>query len=137
MQGVILAAGKGSRLHPITLRRSKAMVPVLGKPMLLRVVETLLASPSIRHVILCLDQALKDHGLGPDLEALIADGTIEIASAPAIPTAPGQLSSHYAPSCPVRMNTPRFARARCCLHSAPTCRRMPARPSISAQPEIS
>ncbi len=37
MQGVILAAGKGSRLHPITLNRSKAMLPILGKPMVERV----------------------------------------------------------------------------------------------------
>lgn len=41
MQGVILAAGKGSRLHPITLRRSKAMVPILGKPLVERVMEDL------------------------------------------------------------------------------------------------
>jgi NDP-sugar pyrophosphorylase family protein len=44
MQGVILAAGKGSRLHPITLRRSKAMVPVLGKPLVERVMEDLHAN---------------------------------------------------------------------------------------------
>ncbi len=41
MQGVILAAGKGSRLHPRTLQRSKAMVPVLGKPLVERVMEDL------------------------------------------------------------------------------------------------
>lgn len=41
MQGVILAAGKGSRLHPITLKRSKAMLPVLGRPMVERVMEDL------------------------------------------------------------------------------------------------
>jgi len=44
MQGVILAAGKGSRLHPITLRRSKAMVPVLGKPLVERVMEDMVAN---------------------------------------------------------------------------------------------
>ena len=44
MQGVILAAGKGSRLHPITLRRSKAMVPILGKPLVERVMEDLYAN---------------------------------------------------------------------------------------------
>jgi NDP-sugar pyrophosphorylase family protein len=44
MQGVILAAGKGSRLHPITLRRSKAMVPILGKPLVERVMEDLHAN---------------------------------------------------------------------------------------------
>jgi len=42
MQGVILAAGKGSRLHPITSSRSKAMLPILGKPIVERVMELLL-----------------------------------------------------------------------------------------------
>lgn len=41
MQGVILAAGKGSRLHPITVNRSKAMLPILGRPIVERVMETL------------------------------------------------------------------------------------------------
>jgi bifunctional UDP-N-acetylglucosamine pyrophosphorylase/glucosamine-1-phosphate N-acetyltransferase len=44
MQGIILAAGKGSRLQPITLKRSKAMVPVLGKPIVERVMEDLVAN---------------------------------------------------------------------------------------------
>jgi len=39
-----LAAGKGSRLHPITLKRSKAMLPILGKPIVERVMETLCAN---------------------------------------------------------------------------------------------
>jgi UDP-N-acetylglucosamine diphosphorylase / glucose-1-phosphate thymidylyltransferase / UDP-N-acetylgalactosamine diphosphorylase / glucosamine-1-phosphate N-acetyltransferase / galactosamine-1-phosphate N-acetyltransferase len=37
MQAVILAAGKGSRLHPITTSRSKAMLPILGRPIVERV----------------------------------------------------------------------------------------------------
>ncbi len=41
MQAVILAAGKGSRLNPITLNRTKAMVPILGKPIVERVMEGL------------------------------------------------------------------------------------------------
>ncbi|MGI9423307.1 MAG: L-threonylcarbamoyladenylate synthase [Hyphomicrobiaceae bacterium] len=36
--------------------------------------------------------------------ARLFDGNIEIGPTPALPSAPGQLSSHYAPSCPVRMN---------------------------------
>ena len=44
MQGIILAAGKGSRLQPITLKRSKAMVPILGKPIVERVMEDLAAN---------------------------------------------------------------------------------------------
>lgn len=41
-QGVILAAGKGTRLHPITATRTKAMAPVAGKPIVARVMETLI-----------------------------------------------------------------------------------------------
>ena len=40
MQGVILAAGKGTRLHPITATRTKAMAPVAGKPIVARVLDT-------------------------------------------------------------------------------------------------
>lgn len=41
MQAVILAAGKGKRLKPITDTRSKAMAPVVGKPMVARVLENI------------------------------------------------------------------------------------------------
>jgi NDP-sugar pyrophosphorylase family protein len=44
MQSVILAAGKGSRLHPITVNRSKAMLPILGKPIIERVMESITAN---------------------------------------------------------------------------------------------
>ncbi|RIK40067.1 MAG: UTP--glucose-1-phosphate uridylyltransferase, partial [Chloroflexi bacterium] len=40
MQAIILAAGKGTRLQPLTLTRTKAMVPVVGKPLVQRVLET-------------------------------------------------------------------------------------------------
>ncbi len=36
MQAVVLAAGRGTRLRPITANRSKAMVPVLGRPLVER-----------------------------------------------------------------------------------------------------
>jgi NDP-sugar pyrophosphorylase family protein len=51
MQAVILAAGKGSRLHPITTTRSKAMLPILGKPIVERVMEGI-ALNGIRDFIL-------------------------------------------------------------------------------------
>lgn len=41
MQAVILAAGRGSRLRPITDTRSKPMLPILGKPIVERVIENL------------------------------------------------------------------------------------------------
>lgn len=44
MQAVILAAGRGTRLHPITKNRTKAMCPVVGKPIVERVMDTLAAN---------------------------------------------------------------------------------------------
>ncbi|NLF01103.1 MAG: NTP transferase domain-containing protein [Anaerolineales bacterium] len=42
MLGVVLAAGRGQRLRPLTDGRSKAMLPVAGKPMVARVLEMLI-----------------------------------------------------------------------------------------------
>jgi len=44
MQAVILAAGRGTRLYPITATRTKAMCPIAGKPMVERVMDTLAAN---------------------------------------------------------------------------------------------
>jgi NDP-sugar pyrophosphorylase family protein len=44
MQTIILCAGKGKRLHPLTMSRSKAMLPILGKPMVVRVMEQIIAN---------------------------------------------------------------------------------------------
>ncbi|MCG3211254.1 MAG: Bifunctional protein GlmU [Anaerolineae bacterium] len=55
MQAVILAAGKGSRLNPITLNRTKAMVPILGRPIVERVMETL-AQNGIREFIMVISR---------------------------------------------------------------------------------
>ncbi len=55
MQAVILAAGKGSRLHPLTLNRSKAMIPILGKPIVERVLETLVQN-GIDEVVMVVSQ---------------------------------------------------------------------------------
>lgn len=55
MQGVILAAGKGSRLHPITINRSKAMAPILGRPIVERVSETLVEN-GIRQLIMVVSR---------------------------------------------------------------------------------
>ena len=43
LQVVILAAGKGTRLLPLTSTRTKAMLPVLGKPMIERVMDEFIA----------------------------------------------------------------------------------------------
>ena len=86
----LVLAGSRGPTDPVAQAKGlphKALVPILGVPMLLRVVQTLLASEHIRHIFLSLDQGLKDHGLGPELDALIADGTLEIAAPKASPSA--------------------------------------------------
>lgn len=63
MQGVILAAGKGTRLHPLTARRSKAMAPVAGMPLVARVMATLSANGIQRFVLVAApqDTELRDY----------------------------------------------------------------------------
>lgn len=51
LQAIILAAGKGTRLQPLTLARSKAMMPVAGEPMLARVLE-ILAVTTLTEIII-------------------------------------------------------------------------------------
>jgi bifunctional UDP-N-acetylglucosamine pyrophosphorylase/glucosamine-1-phosphate N-acetyltransferase len=63
MQAILLAAGKGSRLGSITATRSKGMLPILGKPILERILENLVAS-GLRDFILVInpqDNAIRDH----------------------------------------------------------------------------
>jgi NDP-sugar pyrophosphorylase family protein len=63
MQVVILAAGKGSRLHPITTSTSKAMLPILGKPIVERVMESI-AIGGLRDFILVIspdDDQIRDY----------------------------------------------------------------------------
>ncbi len=65
MQAVILAAGRGTRLRPVTDDRSKAMVPVLGRPLVDRVVETLIVN-GLRDIVMVVgpdDQEIRRHFL--------------------------------------------------------------------------
>jgi glucose-1-phosphate thymidylyltransferase len=70
MQGVILAAGKGTRLQPLTLTRSKAMAPVAGQPLVARVADLLVHNGVDQLIVVAnpLDQELHEYvraqGLG-------------------------------------------------------------------------
>ena len=44
MKGVILAAGQGSRLHPLTADRPKCMVEIQGKPIVHYIINAYLSS---------------------------------------------------------------------------------------------
>ncbi len=50
-QGVILAAGRGSRLGALTSDRTKAMLPVLGKPIMVRVMDRMREAGITRFVV--------------------------------------------------------------------------------------
>jgi len=56
LQGVILAAGKGTRLQPLTLTRSKAMAPIIGRPMVHWVFDTFYTN-GIRDFIFVVSEA--------------------------------------------------------------------------------
>ncbi len=56
---VILAAGRGSRLREVTASRSKAMVPVVGVPMVARVVASLEGAGVRRFVIVAAPNDLE------------------------------------------------------------------------------
>lgn len=63
MQAVILAAGRGDRLKPLTHYRPKAMLPVLGKPMVQLVMEQI-EVPEIGELILVVnpeDQCIRNY----------------------------------------------------------------------------
>ena len=63
MKAVILAAGLGTRLMPVTARRSKAMVPVLGTPLVERALAPIIAN-GVRDVVLVIgpeDDEIRPH----------------------------------------------------------------------------
>ena len=63
---VILAAGRGSRLGEITRARSKAMVPVVGRPMIQRVIDELSEGGIRRFIVVAApaDAELKSYFAG-------------------------------------------------------------------------
>ena len=72
MQGVILAAGKGKRLQPVTPARTKAMAPVVGKPIVARVLD-LFVQNGIRDILLLISP--DDEQIRPYFEQWLVEQT--------------------------------------------------------------
>jgi NDP-sugar pyrophosphorylase family protein len=67
MKAMVLAAGQGTRLHPLTERIPKALVPVAGRPMI-EYSLLLLKRYGIHDIIINL------HHLGDQIESYLGDG---------------------------------------------------------------
>ena len=63
MKAVILAAGEGKRMHPLTYTRPKVMVPLAGKPILEHVVLQIKQAGIEEFVFIVgyFDQAIRDY----------------------------------------------------------------------------
>jgi NDP-sugar pyrophosphorylase family protein len=67
MKGMVLAAGRGTRLHPLTEQTPKALIPVAGRPMI-EYSLLLLKRYGIRDIIINL------HHLGDQIQTYLGDG---------------------------------------------------------------
>lgn len=68
MKAMILAAGRGERMRPLTDRLPKPLVPVAGRPLIVRLLERLVAGGIAEIVI-------NTSHLGAMIESVLGDGT--------------------------------------------------------------
>ena len=78
MQAVVLAGGLGTRLRPITYTRPKPLVPILNRPLILRVLDML--PPRVDEVFIAtgymgdrLSRFFSEQRTGPKVEVVVED----------------------------------------------------------------
>lgn len=87
MQLVVIAGGFGTRLRPLTLRRPKALIPLLNRPQVLHVLDRL--PPDCDRVIVAVNymyEAVRDffEALEPDVEVVVMNEPEPLGTAGAI-----------------------------------------------------
>jgi NDP-sugar pyrophosphorylase family protein len=78
LQAVVLAGGLGTRLRPITYTRPKSLIPILNRPLIMRVLDML--PPAVDEVFIAtgymgdrLRSFFKDRRIGPRVEVVVED----------------------------------------------------------------
>jgi NDP-sugar pyrophosphorylase family protein len=73
MQGIILAAGAGKRLRPVTDRMSKGMAPILGRPIVRRVITDIASQALITEFVVVVSAGR------PDIRQYLEEAAEEMA----------------------------------------------------------
>lgn len=126
MQAVILAAGRGTRLRPLTDYVAKPLLPVGGKPAIVRVIESLKATSITEFIIVIghLGEQIKiflSRGRVPDIKVEYAEQPELTGAANAILCARKLIEGDFLVTASDCILPPQFLSALIAFHSAERC----------------